>query len=71
MIPRITLYRNPNTSESSDEFETLVEGLVAEPSVGAELCANGYVLAKATEAGGRLGWLVTDEGIERFREEQK
>lgn len=71
MIPRIHYYPNPHTSETAGEFESIVDALETDPSPGAELAANGVVLAEVFGFEGRLGWHVTKAGIQRFREEQK
>lgn len=66
-LPRIALYRNPETSEASDEWDSLIDALCEDPrTVRDELMANGEQLAVAfdpTSAG------VTRLSRERFPED--
>lgn len=81
----VRLYRNPDSSESADEWDSLVTALCEDPrTIHDELIANGEVLAVAfdpTTLGSRgprclatqkgLGWSVTPIGVARLAHENR
>lgn len=57
---RFSIYRDPETSESTEEFNTLERALKARPSPDAEIISNGRVYAHAKGKGRK--WVLTPLG---------